>query len=95
MGNRKKQTKGFSSEEIGSILAATVNGYAFLEEQGIPNNKIRLSNIYFGTQEQNPIVKVADPNLFPSISNLEAVIKRERGYEDVFLAPEQVTVILL
>lgn len=92
MENRKKQGKVFSSEEIGSIIAGSINGYAFLEEQGIPNNKIRLGNMYFGTSEEQPIVKVADPNLFPSVSNVETVMKREKGYEEVFLAPEQLQV---
>lgn len=78
--NRIKQKKPLSAEEIGNILAGVVNGYAFLEGQGISCTNVRLSNIYFGFKDSLPIVKVGDPNLFPTTPNFEMVNRRESGY---------------
>lgn len=71
--NRMKQNKRFTNEEIGTILAGSVKGFASVEALGIPTNKVRLRNIYFGLKEQTPIIKIADSNLFPTKSNAELI----------------------
>lgn len=59
---------------------------------GIPTNKVRLRNIYFGLKDQTPIIKVADSNLFPTRPNAEAIRNREEDNDDIFLSPEEVEV---
>jgi hypothetical protein len=76
--NRIRMNTKFSNEELSTILAGAVKGYASVEREGIPNDKVRLKNIYFGLKDQIPIVKIADSNLFPSKSNFLAVADGDR-----------------
>ena len=58
------------------IIFGTVKGYAALEEQKIPNDKVRVKNIYFGLKDKDPYIKVIDSKLFPTKSNLECIRNR-------------------
>jgi hypothetical protein len=60
-----------------------------LEELKIPNEKVRLKNIYFGIKDKLTNVKVIDSKLFPTESNANAIKNRREGSEDVFLSPEE------
>lgn len=93
--NRMKQSRPFTAEEIGSILAGAVKGFASVEAQGFLNNKIRLKNIYFGLKDQTPIVKVADSNLFRTRANVDMIRLRESDTDDIFLSPEELEVTRL
>ena len=59
-----------------------------MEEQNIPNTKVRLNNIYFGLTNGLPLPKVIDSKLFPTPTNMMAINKSAQ-YDDVFLAPEE------
>ncbi len=54
-------------------MAGAIRAYSFLENLKIPNNKVRLRNIYFGLQDNLPLPKVIDSKLFPDPTNLIAV----------------------
>jgi hypothetical protein len=55
-------------------MVGTTKGYAALEQLKIPNDKVRLSNIYFGlTENGQTITKVIDTNLFPTPNNLKCI----------------------
>jgi hypothetical protein len=87
--NRIKQNRPFAAEELGSILAGAIKGYASVEAQGFSNSKIRLKNIYFGLKDQTPIVKIADSNLFRTKPNVDMIRLRDSDTEDIFLSPEE------
>lgn len=74
--NRLKRSNYFTAEEINVIIAGAIRGYSALEASAIPNDKVRLQNIYFGIKDKLPIVKVIDSKLFPSDNNVTAVRKR-------------------
>lgn len=74
---------------MGTILSGAVRGFAALEKLGIPNDKIKLKNVYFGLKEQTPIVKVADSHMFAIRSNCENVRMKDPSTDDIFLSPEE------
>ena len=57
-------------------MAGAIRGYASLEENKIPNDKVRLRNIYFGIKDKSPITKIIDSRLFPSDNNVTTVKKK-------------------
>jgi hypothetical protein len=85
--NKVKAQKSFTNEEINIITCGTLRGYAALEQEHVNNNKVKLSNIYFGLTNNMPLPKVIDPNLFPTPTNTHLARKQENT-DDVFLAPE-------
>ena len=70
-------------------MAGAIRGYAALEEQKIPNDKVRLRNIYFGIKDKSPITKIVDSRLFPTDNNLTTVKKKSGPRDDIFLSPEE------
>ena len=70
LASRKSKKQEFSPDEMSMIIHGTVKGYAALEEQKIPNDKVRIRNIYFGLKEKDPFIKVVDSKLFPTKTNL-------------------------
>lgn len=70
-------------------MAGAIRGYAALEEHKIPNDKVRLKNIYFGIKEKAPITKIIDSKLFPTDNNLNAIKSKSGPNDDIFLAPEE------
>lgn len=90
--NRAKQNRPFAAEELGTILAGSIKGFASIEAEGFQNNKIRLKNIYFGLKDQIPIVKVADSNLFRTKANVDMIRLRDSDTDDIFLSPEELEV---
>lgn len=86
--NRIKKKNYFTAEEINILLAGAIRGYSALEDAKIPNDKVRLKNIYFGIKDRGSIVKVIDSKLFPTENNIKAIRSRD-GNDDIFLAPEE------
>lgn len=75
--SRKEKKQYFTAEEINIIMVGTVKGYAALEQLNVPNDKVRLGNVYFGLTENGlTITKVIDTNLFPTPNNLTAIKTR-------------------
>ena len=70
-------------------MAGAIRGYAALEERKIPNDKVRLRNIYFGIKDKSPITKIVDSKLFPTDNNLTIVRNKSEVRDDVFLSPEE------
>ena len=87
--NRVKKNNYFTAEELNVIIAGAIRGYSALETISIPNDKVRLKNIYFGIKDKSPIVKVIDSKLFPDQNNIGAVKSRTGSLDDIFLAPEE------
>ena len=75
--NRVKKSNYFTAEELNVIIAGSIRGYSSLEVLSIPNDKVRLKNIYFGIKDKSPIVKVIDSKLFPDQNNLN--LAKTRG----------------
>ena len=87
--NRVKKGNYFTAEELNVIIAGAIRGYSSHEALSIPNDKVRLKNIYFGIKDKSPIVKVIDSKLFPDPNNVSTVKNRAANHEDIFLAPEE------
>lgn len=74
--SRVQKKNSFTADEINIILCGAVKGYAALEAANIPNDKVRLRNIYFGVKDKQTNVKVIDSKLFPNANNITAVKNR-------------------
>lgn len=85
--NRVQKRNPFSADEINIIITGAIRGYSSLEGQQIPNDKVRLKNIYFGIKDKSTNIKVIDSKLFPTDNNINAVKNRKDDIQDVFLAP--------
>ncbi len=69
--NRADKSNYFSADDINVIMSGGIKAYAELENNNIPNSKVRLENIYFGLENLNePTMKVIDSKLFPDPSNI-------------------------
>jgi hypothetical protein len=54
----------------------------------IPNDKVRLKNIYFGIKDKSTNIKVIDSKLFPTDNNFLAIKNNHEDTQDIFLSPE-------
>jgi hypothetical protein len=71
-----KAQKSFTNEEMNIITCGALRGYAALETEKVSNNKVKLSNIYFGLANSMPLPKVIDSNLFPTPTNIQLARKQ-------------------
>jgi hypothetical protein len=60
------------------LICGALRGYAALEEQNIPNSKVRLNNMYFGLAGGLPLPKVVDSKLFPTAVNSVAIFQGQK-----------------
>ena len=71
--NRMEKKNPFTAQQINIIISGTIRGYCSLQANNIPNDKVRIKNIYFGIKDKATNVKVIDSKLFPTDTNITAV----------------------